>query len=228
MDFIDALAEIWMQINNAAYHMAYVRVYSQSAALQTKPDEIRKQEQPVRDHAQIDTVICRTHLAAFFWHLEHVFEALQTAIKRGQKEHADLKYFWAYEKRLDAIEELAIRLEIRDYRNMAHEIPAIIGCRWDAQDHHFVHHFLPTLSGYENKEHIDLNTRLQQFFEFAANVWLEFAPGDFKEKFPRDFRFPVTVPYMFLGELPKELSGVPQLEVSVESYSKEKPDEKGK
>jgi hypothetical protein len=225
MDFIDALVEIWTQVNNAAYHMAYVNVYSRSAALRTKPDDLREQEQLVRDHAQIDTVICRTHLAAFFWHLEHIFEALRTAINRGQKEHADLKYFWAYEKRLDEIEQFPIRREIRDYRNAAHETPAIIGCWWDAKDHHFVHHFLPTLGGYENKEHIDLITRLQQFFEFAANVWLEFAPGDFKEKFPRDFRFPVTVPYMFLGDLPNELSGLPQLEVSVESYSKEKLDE---
>jgi hypothetical protein len=221
LDFIDALAEIWMQINNAAYHMAYVRVYSQSAALRTKPEELRNQEQTARERAQVDTVICRTHLAAFFWHLEHLFEALRTAIKRGQNEHGDLKYFWTAEKQLDEFEKLAIRTEIRDYRNMAHEIPAVIGCKWDAADHHFIHHFLPTISGHEDKEHIDLNTRLQEFFEFAANVWIDFAPGDFKEKFPRDFRFPVTVPYMFLGELPKELGGVPQLEVSVLSYHKE-------
>ena len=36
-DFVDALAEIWFQINFAAYHMAYVRVYSQSEALRTGP-----------------------------------------------------------------------------------------------------------------------------------------------------------------------------------------------
>jgi hypothetical protein len=70
-----------------------------------------------------------------------------------------------------------------------------------------------------------MNTRLQQYFEFAPNVWIEFAPGDYKEKFPRDFRFPVTVPYLFAGELPKELKGVPQLEVCVQSYNREKPDE---
>ena len=69
-----------------------------------------------------------------------------------------------------------------------------------------------------------MNTRLQQYFEFAPNVWIEFAPGDYKEKFPRDFRFPVTVPYLFAGELPQELKGVPQLEVSVESYDREKAD----
>jgi hypothetical protein len=38
------------------------------------------------------------------------------------------------------------------------------------------------------------------------------------------FRFPVTVPYLFAGDLPKELKGVPQLEVSVESYHREQPD----
>jgi hypothetical protein len=85
MDFVDALAEIWFQINFAAYHMAYVRVYSQSEALRTKTAVLRGQEQLVRDQVQVDIIICRTHLAAFFWHLEHVFEALRSAITRGQR-----------------------------------------------------------------------------------------------------------------------------------------------
>jgi hypothetical protein len=157
--------------------------------------------------------------AAFFWHLEHVFEALRTAITRGKKEHPEGKYFWAYEKRLDEIEQLTIRQEIRDYRNMGHQNPAIIGSNWDGEGH-FLHHFLPTISGHQPQEDVDMNARLQQYFEFATNVWLEFAPGDYKEKFPRDFRFPVTVPYLFGGEFPKELKGVPQLEVCVESYNR--------
>lgn len=221
LDLTGALSEIWFSINYAAYHFAYIRVYSQSAALRTDKEKLRGQEQTSRDHAQVDIVICRSHLAAFFWHLEHIFEGLRTAIARGQKEHADLKYFWDYKKRLDEIERMAIRQEIKDYRNMAHQNPGIIGCHWDSEGH-FLHHFLPTISGHQQKEDIEMNTRLQQYFEFAANVWLEFAPGDFKEKFPRDFRFPVTIPYMFLGELPKELNAVPQLEVSVESYDRVK------
>ena len=36
LDFVGALAEIWFQINYAAYHLAYVRVYSQSDALRTR------------------------------------------------------------------------------------------------------------------------------------------------------------------------------------------------
>jgi hypothetical protein len=50
------------------------------------------------------------------------------------------------------------------------------------------------------------------------------APGDYKEKFPRDFQFPVTIPYLFAGELPAELKGVPHLEVCVQSYNPGKPD----
>jgi hypothetical protein len=222
-DFVDALAEIWFQINFAAYHLAYVRVYSQSEALRTKPDVLRDQEQLVRDRVQVDIVICRTHLAAFFWHLEHVFEALRIAITRGQKEHPEARYFWAYERRLGEIEQFTLRQEINDYRNMGHQNPAIIGSKWDGEGL-FLHHFLPTISGHQPKEEIDMNTRLQQYFEFTANVWLEFAPGDYKEKFPRDFRFPVTRPYLFAGELPAELKGVPQLEVCVQSYSAGKPD----
>jgi hypothetical protein len=220
-DFLDALAEIWFQINFAAYHLAYVRVYSQSDALRTNADVLRDQEQLVRDHVQVDIVICRTHLAAFFWHLERVFEALRTAITRGKKEHPGEKYFWAYGKRLDEIEQWTIRQEINDYRNMGHQTPAIIGSKWDGEGH-FLHHFLPTITGNQPQEDVEMNARLQQYFEFAANVWLEFAPGDYKEKFPRDFRFPVTVPYLFTGELPKELKGVPHLEVCVQSYNRDK------
>jgi hypothetical protein len=221
-DFVDALAEIWFQINFAAYHMAYVRVYSQSDALRTRTDVLRGQEQQVRDHVQVDIVICRTHLAAFFWHLEHVFEALRSAITRGQREYPEEKYFWVYEKKLTDIEQLAVRQEIKDYRNMGHQNPAIIGSKWSG-DREFLHHFLPTISGHQPAEEVDMITRLQHYFEFAANVWLEFAPGDFKEKFPRDFRFPVTIPYLFGGELPDELKGNPQLEVSVESYDRDTP-----
>ena len=221
LDFVGALAEIWFQINYAAYHLSYVRVYSQSDALRTKADVLRNQEQLVRDHIQVDIVICRTHLAAFFWHLEHVFEALRTAITRGKKEYSEEKYFWTYEKRLNEIEQWTIRQEIKDYRNMGHQIPAIIGSKWDGEGH-FIQHFLPTIMGHQSQEEVDMNTRLQHYFEFVASVWLEFAPEDFKEKFPRDFRFPVTVPYLFGGALPKELKGVPQLEVSVESYNRDK------
>ena len=52
-----------------------------------------------------------------------------------------------------------------------------------------------------------MNTRLQQYFEFAANVWLEFAPGDFKEKFPRDFRFPVTIPFSVQWRASRRITG---------------------
>lgn len=218
-DFLDALAEIWFQVNFAAYHMAYVRVYSQSEALRAQTQALRAQDQDVRDHAQIDIVVCRSHLAAFFWHLDHVFEALRVAITRVQKELPEERYFWAHVKRLDEVERLPIRQEIKDYRNMGHQSPAVIGSKWDGEGH-FLHHFLPTISGHEPREDVDMNTRLQQYFELGANVWLEFAPGSFGERFPRDFRFPVAVPYLFGGELPAELSGLPQLEVQVVSYEK--------
>lgn len=39
---------------------------------------LRDQEQPAQNQAQVDVVICNTHLAAF-WHFEHVFEALRAS-----------------------------------------------------------------------------------------------------------------------------------------------------
>ena len=96
-------------------------------------EQLRKREQDIRDKTQVDVVICRAHLAAFFWQLDHVFEALQIAVKRGQKEHPTLKYFWSYEKRLQEIEQTTDRQEISAYRNKAHEAPAIIGCAWEGK-----------------------------------------------------------------------------------------------
>jgi hypothetical protein len=158
-------------------------------------------------------------LQAFLWQIDHVFEALRIAINKGQKEHAEQKYFWSWGKALEKIEGFPIYKEINAYRNKSHEIPAIIGSKWVNDPNGrpvFVHHFLPTIAGHEAKEDIKLIDQLQKYFEFAANVWLSFSPGDFKEKFPRDFQFTVTVPHTFIGELPAELQGgVPQLEVSV-------------
>jgi len=222
LDLTGALAEFWLQINYAAYHMAYVRVYSQSAALQTNVDQLRGQNQEFRDLGQIDIIICRTHLAAFFWHLEHVFEIFHSAITRGKKEHPELRYFYGYEKFLDQIEEDLVRQEIKDYRNMSHENPGIIGCRW-SEEQKFSHHFLPTIRGHRPKEDVEMNALLVQYFEFAANVWLDFVPEPFKTAFPRDFKFPVTVPYSFVGELPEGLETARQLEVSVESYQRRSP-----
>jgi hypothetical protein len=60
--------------------------------------------------------------------------------------------------------------------------------------------------------------QLQQYFEYVASVWLSFAPGGYKLQFPRDFKFPVTVPYSFIGDLPPELKWPPRLEISIELH----------
>lgn len=219
VDFVGAVCEIWFAINYAAYHQAYVRVYLQTAALQTKPDELKKYEQVLRDMTQSDLIICRAHLAAFFWQLDHVFEALRAATTRGQKEHPNLKFFWAYEKKLDEIKALEISREISDYRNKAHDIPAIIGCSWDSEGK-FRHHFLPTIAGHEAKEEIDLTDQLQKYFEFVANVWLSFVPEKLRTQFPRDFRFTISVPHSYIGDLPAELKDAPQLQVWIESFER--------
>jgi hypothetical protein len=220
LNFIGAVCEIWSGLNYAAYHLVYVRVYSQTAALQVHADQLREQEQVLRDMAQVDVIICRTHLAALFWQLDHVFEALRIAITRGQKEHPNLEYFWACEKELKKIEQMSIRQEISAYRNKGHDIPAIIGCLWDKKGGKFIHHFLPSIVGHEQKGSIDMNQQLQQYFEFVFNIWLSFVPGELKEKFPRNFKFPVTIPNSYVGDLPPELKGVPQFEVSLEAYER--------
>lgn len=225
-DFVGALCEIWFGVSYAAYHLAYVRVYLQTAALQTSKKVIDGHDDNLRALMQTDIVICRAHLASFFWQLDHIFEALRGAINRSQKEHGDLKYFWRWEKALDEIEKGTLRKEIQAYRNQGHQYPAIIGCKWDGDDK-FVRHFLPTIDGHEPKEEIDIKDVLQRYFEFVVNVWLSFAPGDFKEKFPRDFSFPVTVPHTFIGELPPELQSVPQLSVGIVAFNLPNAGEQG-
>jgi hypothetical protein len=84
-DFVGALCEIWATINYAAYHLAYVQVYLQTAALQTQIEEMHRQDQAFRDVSQIDLHVCRAHLAALFWQVDHVFEALRIAINKDRK-----------------------------------------------------------------------------------------------------------------------------------------------
>jgi hypothetical protein len=222
IDFPGSMIEIWFALNCAAYHLAYVRVYLQTAALRTRASEMAKLEQDIRNKAQSDLVICRAHLAAFFWQIDHVFEALDISVKRGQKEHPTERYFWTYEGRLKTIEQETTRKEINAYRNKAHEAPAIIGIIWTGE-HKFVHHFLPSIHGLGQNDGIDMNEKLQEYFEYTANVWLSFAPSDFKNRLPRDFRFVVSVPHTYNGELPPGLEHPPQLEVHIQAFDKIAP-----
>ena len=59
-DFVGTLCEIWFAINYAAYHLAYVRVYLQTEALQTHGNEIRQAEQAYKDmtQAELDYLPC--------------------------------------------------------------------------------------------------------------------------------------------------------------------------
>jgi hypothetical protein len=46
LDFVGALVEMWFVVSYAAYHLAYVRVYLQTAALQTHVDVMREPGAP--------------------------------------------------------------------------------------------------------------------------------------------------------------------------------------
>jgi hypothetical protein len=52
--------------------------------------------------------------------------------------------------------------------------------------------------------------QLQTYFEYVVNLWLSFVPEPLKSKFPRNFSFPVTVPFFYQGDLPPELGPAPQ------------------
>jgi hypothetical protein len=219
-DFLGAICEIWFTVNYVAYHLAYTRVYLQTRSMQTPVDELLRDEQANRDMGQIDLMICRSHLAAFFWELHHVFEALEVAIRRGKNEYPNERYFYSQERQLETIRQSSIPKEIEAYRNEGHNIPAIIGQKWEEKGGKFLHHFLPSIQGHEPKESVELNDQLQLYFEYAVNVWLSFVPVPYKSKFPRNFSFPVTVPFFYLRDLPPELGEVRQLQISLEAYER--------
>jgi hypothetical protein len=64
-----------------------------------------------------------------------------------------------------------------------------------------------------------MNQQLQKYFEFVVNLWLSFVPEPYKTQFPRSFRFPVTIPFSYIGDIPDELRNVPQLQVNIEARS---------
>lgn len=219
-DFLGAICEIWFTINYAAYHLAYTRVYLQTRSMQTHVDELWGDEQSAKDMGQVDLIICRSHLAAFFWQLHHMFEALEVAIRRGKNEYPEERYFYSHERQLERIRESPIPKEIEAYRNEGHYIPAIIGQQWEEESGKFSHHFFPSIQDYQPKDSVELNHQLQIYFEYAVNLWLSFVPEPYKSRFPRSFSFPVTVPFFYLGNLPPELRDVRQLQVCLEAYEK--------
>jgi aspartyl-tRNA synthetase len=223
-DFVGAMCEIWFTVSYVAYHLAYVKVYLQTRAMQTRVAVLRQDEQALKDLGQADLIVCRTHLASFFWQVHHVFEAIEAAINRGKKEHPDQQYFYAWERWLGQIRQSPIPKEIEAYRNEGHNIPAIIGQRWDRRGK-FLGHFLPSVKGCESKDSVELGQQLQVYFEYVANLWLHFVPEPHKSKFPRNFSYSVTIPSTYLGELPAELQGdVRQLQVSLEAFERPIPE----
>ena len=152
-------------------------------------------------------IICRSHLASFFWQSHHVFEAMEVAIKRGQKGVSKAPVFLHPRESPGKSTAAAIPKEIEAYRNESHNIPAIIGQKWEEKGGKFIYHFLPSLKGTRAKNSVELNKQLQVYFEYVVNLWLAFLPEPNKATFPRNFSFPVTVPFSYLGELPAEMQG---------------------
>ena len=214
-NFIDLLAETWFPLSYAAYHMAYVRIYTQSNMFLYKKEVMHQQKEDVRVGAQEDLVICRANLSAFFMQLEHVFESVRRTVKKFKKDLPN--FFVAFEPWLDEQEKLAMRLEIRDYRNHGHQIPAIIGAKWDGET--LSHLFLPHIDGHAVQDDVELNERLRRYFEFTANIWLKLIPNGLEDTFPLDFNYPVTIPALYAGELPPGLENVRQLFVTVKAFA---------
>jgi hypothetical protein len=65
---------------------------------------------------------------------------MEAAINRGKKEYPDQAYFYTQGQLLEQIRQTSIPKEIEAYRNEGHNIPAIIGQKWE-EGGKFLHHF---------------------------------------------------------------------------------------
>src|SRR5260370_24208844 len=159
-DYVGAVCEIWFTVNYAAYHLAYTRVYLQTRSMETAVEKLRLDEQSIRDQGQVDLIICRSHLASFFWQLDHVFEALDIAIKRGQKDYPKERFFYSQEQALKRIRQAPIPKEVASFRNGGHNIPPIIGHKREETGGKLLHPFFPSIEGHAPNDSIDRKDQL--------------------------------------------------------------------
>jgi hypothetical protein len=216
--FEGALLEVWHSLTYCAYHGAYVMAYLQTDALRVSKSKIdtflQGQPQEVRDRYQNDVTLGRAHLSSFFWNLDHIFESLRLAIKRG-RESGDLdpRTYILLEKKIADAKNSTEGREINIYRNAAHKVPGVIA-RWGT-DNWFGCHFLPEIGDELTPDEIKaatpqpaqtLEDKLHAYFLFVANL----CSGILKQTIPKEwklpatFTFPVTIPTSFTGNVPAD------------------------
>jgi uncharacterized protein YqgV (UPF0045/DUF77 family) len=222
-DFDGMIAEIWHTLNVCIYHIAYVRIYSNTGAMRLAGSRrahaaIQPLSQDERELLQEDAIVFRAHFAGALWQLRHVVELLGKAYKLCEKEGivtADQR-----DKLAKALADDPIADEVRVYRNMSHEFSGVVITIHDGTDA-FIAHVLPPLDAKSPEQSAPLDeAEIQKAVQERELIMkLEaycthlggYCEGLFKvieanhkmAVIPRSQGFSVTVPHSYQGQLPQ-------------------------
>lgn len=213
--FADAATEIWQCLGYCAFHAAHVLVYLQSDALRIPKPDVDKfiltlppdQQEDTRARFQSDMMTCRAHLAAFFWQLDHIFESLLLALRRGRDENkVDMRTYVLAERFIKKQQSSTIGEEISLYRNASHQVPGI-AARWhESNTGKFLFHFLPEPGEEFDRENPPaeiaqtparkMEEQLHSYFEFVARTCTEVIHWNFSDT----WTILVVCPFTFMGD----------------------------
>lgn len=219
-DFEGMVYEIWLGLNACLYHAAYVRVYADTIAMHLAGSRRRDavtqaMPQTERDQLQEDLVVFRAHFAGVLWQLHYLAdELLRVAYRRCKQEGIVTKE--RYDALVKALDDDPLIKEIRDYRNLSHQLAGMIVTLHDTSTDAFIAHVFPPLDGNppeQNQQEVplderemqerELNTKLQTYCDHLGG----FCEGLFriidakygKTVLPRSRGFVVTIPHSYQG-----------------------------
>jgi hypothetical protein len=223
-DFEGIVSEIWLGLDICLYHAAYVRVYANTMAMHLAGSRrrhtiIQAMSQTEREQLQKDLIVFRAHFAGVLWQLHHLAdELLRVAYRRCKQEGIVTQE--RHDALVKALDDEPIIKEIRDYRNLSHQLAGVIVTLHDTSTDAFIAHVFPPLDGpppERNQQEVpldkretqerELNTKLQTYCEHLGG----YCEGLFrimdakygKTVLPRSSGFLVTIPHSYQGQLPE-------------------------
>jgi hypothetical protein len=223
-DFEGMVSEIWLGLNFCLYHGAYVRVYASTTAMhlvgsRRRRTVTRAMSQTERDQLQEDVVVFRAHFAGVLWQLHHLADELLRVGYRRCKQ-AGIVSKDRHDALVKALDDDSIVKEIREYRNLSHQLAGAIVTLHDTSTDAFIAHVFPPLDGKppeRNQQEVplderkiqerELNTKLQTYCDHLGG----YCEGLFKiidakyrkTVLPRSRAFLVTIPHSYQGQLPE-------------------------
>jgi hypothetical protein len=228
-DFEGFVYEIWQGLGACFYHAAYVGVYADSEAMHLAGSPrrltiIQAKSQTEREQLQEDLIVFRAHFAGVLWQLHHLADELLRVAYRRCKQQGIVTKDW-HDALVKALDDDPIIKEIRDYRNLSHQLAGVIVTMHDPSTFAFIAHVFPPLHGKppeQNQQEVpldepevqarELNTKLQTYCKQLGG----YCEGLFKiidakykaSVLPRIYEFSVTNPHSYRGRLPLGAEGV--------------------